>query len=148
VHPQTSFAALGPAAEQITADHPLDSCLGERSPIGRVNELDGDVLLLGAGHDSNTSLHLAEYRSQIAPFVNFGASVRRPGAAVGSPNESVWTTWRDRDVDADDFGALGVDLDATGMVLTGIVGLASCRLMRQRVAVDFATPWLAANRAH
>ena len=29
-------------------------------PVGRVYELDGQVLLLGAGHDANTTIHLAE----------------------------------------------------------------------------------------
>lgn len=31
-----------------------------RSPVGRVRDLDGQVLLLGVGHDANTTLHLAE----------------------------------------------------------------------------------------
>jgi aminoglycoside 3-N-acetyltransferase len=61
-HPQDSFAAIGPAAERVNAGHPLDSGFGERSPLARVHELDGDVLLLGVGHRSNTSLHLAEFR--------------------------------------------------------------------------------------
>ena len=68
-HPFT-FAALGPDAERITSDplpmppHRLES------PIGRVWELDGQVLLLGVGHDSNTTIHLAE--------VLGGAPYRRP----------------------------------------------------------------------
>ncbi len=53
-HPQDSFAAVGPAAEQVTAGHALDSGFGERSPLARVHELDGDVLLLGVGHGSNS----------------------------------------------------------------------------------------------
>lgn len=58
-HPFT-FAALGPHARHITSDplpippHRLES------PVGRVWELDGQILLLGVGHDSNTTIHLAE----------------------------------------------------------------------------------------
>jgi aminoglycoside N3'-acetyltransferase len=55
-----AFAAAGPEAARITADHPLDVPHGLNSPVGRVYDLDGEVLLLGVGHDANTSIHLAE----------------------------------------------------------------------------------------
>lgn len=56
-----AFAARGPQAARITAPHPLDLPHGLDSPVGRVYELNGQVLLLGVGHDANTSIHLAEY---------------------------------------------------------------------------------------
>ena len=49
-----AFAAVGPEAAGITADHPLDLPHGLDSPVGCVYELDGQVLLLGVGHDANT----------------------------------------------------------------------------------------------
>src|SRR5262245_21705271 len=55
-----AFAAVGPAAAVITADHPAHIPHGLDSPVGRVYELDGHVLLLGVGHDANTTIHLAE----------------------------------------------------------------------------------------
>ena len=55
-----AFAAVGPAAVKITAGHPWDVPHGLDSPVGRVYELDGQVLLLGVGHDGNTTIHLAE----------------------------------------------------------------------------------------
>lgn len=55
-----AFAAIGPEAARITADHPLDVPHGLNSPVGRVYELDGQILLLGVGHDANTTIHLAE----------------------------------------------------------------------------------------
>ncbi|MCP4357927.1 MAG: AAC(3) family N-acetyltransferase, partial [Chloroflexi bacterium] len=48
-HPQSSFAAWGKAAEWVTADHSLESSLSEESPLARLYELDGFVLLLGVG---------------------------------------------------------------------------------------------------
>ena len=60
-----AFAALGPMAEAITADplplppHRLESA------VGRVFELGGQILLLGVGHDSNTTIHLAEALSGV-----------------------------------------------------------------------------------
>ena len=55
-----AFAAVGPHADDVNVDvFPLPPHIPE-SPIGRVHDLDGQVLLLGVGHDANTTLHLAE----------------------------------------------------------------------------------------
>src|SRR5947207_9688500 len=85
-HPRLSFAALGAHAADITGTHQLDDALGERSPLGTVYRLDGKVLLLGCGHDSNTSLHLAEWRQASPPRSITGASIRR------SDGTSHWRT--------------------------------------------------------
>jgi aminoglycoside N3'-acetyltransferase len=55
-----AFAAFGPLAERITQPHPVDIPHGLESPPGRVYELDGQVLLLGVGHDADTTIHVAE----------------------------------------------------------------------------------------
>lgn len=55
-----AFAAYGPLAARITQPHPVDIPHGVDSPPGRVFALNGSVLLLGAGHDCNTTLHVAE----------------------------------------------------------------------------------------
>ena len=55
-----AFAAFGPQAARITQPHPVDIPHGLESPPGRVYELDGQVLLLGVGHDADTTLHVAE----------------------------------------------------------------------------------------
>jgi aminoglycoside 3-N-acetyltransferase len=138
-HPHTSFAALGPAAASIVGDHRLDQMLGEESPLGRLYERDGDVLLLGVGHDSNTSLHLAEYRQPRPARIRHGAAVR---TATGR----AWTWWDDVDVDESDFAELGADLDVAGLVTLAPVASATCRLMRQRPVVDFAVDWFATHR--
>ena len=56
-----AFAAAGPQAARITAPHPVDVPHGLDSPVGRVYELDGQVLLLGVDHTANTTIHLGEY---------------------------------------------------------------------------------------
>jgi aminoglycoside 3-N-acetyltransferase len=55
-----AFAAHGPLASRITQPHPIDIPHGVDSPPGRVYELGGSVLLLGVGHDANTTMHVAE----------------------------------------------------------------------------------------
>jgi len=139
-HPHVSFAALGPAADQIVRDHRLDSMLGEQSPLARVYALGGDVLLLGVNHGSNTSLHLAEYRVPYPQTAPLGAAVLARGGA------RQWVWWDDVAVDESDFEVLGGDLDSSGIVRVGQVGSARCRLMSQRAAVDFAVGWFVANR--
>jgi aminoglycoside 3-N-acetyltransferase len=134
-HPQVSFAAIGPRAAEIVADHDLVDGLGEKSPLGAIYRLDGQILLLGCGHDANTSLHLAETRQPGAPWHETGSSVA-----------GRWQTWSEVDVDADDFEELGAELDATGAVTVGSVGAANARLMSQRAAVDFATAWIPRHR--
>lgn len=55
-----AFAAFGPQAVHITRPHPVDIPHGVDSPPGRVLHLNGSVLLLGVGHDCNTTVHVAE----------------------------------------------------------------------------------------
>jgi aminoglycoside 3-N-acetyltransferase len=138
-HPQYSFAAVGAAAERVCAGHRLESGLGEGSPLARVHELDGDVLLLGVDHASNTSLHLAEYRVPEPPRA-------RAAAAVAANGARRWTSWVDVRTDSGDFAALGAAFDATGATRGGPAGAGRATLMRQRAAVAFAVGWLCAHR--
>lgn len=52
-----AFAAQGPQASRITAPHPIHIPHGLDSPVGRIYELDGQVLLLGIGQGANTAIH-------------------------------------------------------------------------------------------
>jgi aminoglycoside N3'-acetyltransferase len=55
-HPAFSLAALGPNANYLVADHAMTKDAGNHSPLGKLYELDGHVLLLGVEHWNNTSL--------------------------------------------------------------------------------------------
>ena len=141
-HPHVSFAALGPDAERILEPHAPEDALGEASPLGRLYALDARVLLLGCGHDSNTSLHLAEYRSRWP-----GRRLRRTGAPMLVDGGAAWVEWDELETSADDFAELGAELEATTeIVRTGPVGHARARLMPMRPLVDFAVGWLARSR--
>lgn len=137
-HPQVSFAAWGAHAEQITAVHSLEMSLGEQSPLARVYDLAGHVLLLGVGHLNNTSFHLAEVRTK-QPICQQGAPILENGRRV-------WKWYTDIDYDSDDFGEIGLDFEREELVQIGRVGMAESRLFSQPTAVDFATHWLKKNR--
>lgn len=64
-HPGGSFAAEGPLAARICAPQPLSPPHGPDSPVGRVHELGGQVLLLGVTHSEDTTLHLAEALARV-----------------------------------------------------------------------------------
>ncbi|MBN1686700.1 MAG: AAC(3) family N-acetyltransferase [Spirochaetales bacterium] len=142
-HPQVSFAAWGEKCIEITRDHELDCGLGETSPLARIYDMDGRVLLLGAGHDSNTSLHLAEVRAQYA-----GKKQIRCGSPVIVDGHRRWKQYDDIDYDSDDFEALGRDFvrDNKDSVKTGDVGYGRCQLFSQRLCVDYAVKWFEKKR--
>ncbi len=139
-HPQVSFAARGARAEQIVRGHSLENGLSEASPLARVYELDGQVLLLGVDHASNTSLHLAEYRSGCALQVTKHAPVVVDG-------ERRWVGFDDIDLDESDFKAIGdAFAGEVGLERRGRVGLAEALLVPQRPLVDYAVEWMYRNR--
>lgn len=141
-HPHSSFTARGPRAAEITRDHALDSGLGEGSPLARLYDLDAHVLLLGVGHDRNTSLHLCEYRAEFP-----SKKTMRQGAPVLVAGERRWAEFQDLDWDEDDFVALGAAFEQeAGAVRVGRVGTGEARLMRQRELVDFGVRWMEQNR--
>jgi len=141
-HPHASFAARGARAVDVCAHHALDFGLGETSPLARVYDLDGWVLLLGVGHTSNTSIHLAEYRARYP-----GKREIANGAPVFVGGKRLWTTIRDVDLSSDDFEEIGSRFaESTGAVRSGRVGAGTGFLMPQRALVDFAARWIGANR--
>jgi aminoglycoside 3-N-acetyltransferase len=142
-HPQVSFAAWGERAIQVVSDHSLDFPLGEGSPLARVYDLDGWVLLLGVEHAANTSLHLAEYRASYA-----GKTMVQTGAPVLAGGHRKWKRFQDINIASDDFARLGREFirDSTRYIRTGRVGLAAGQLFPQRACVDYAVSWLEHHR--
>ncbi len=135
-HPVTSLAAWGRHADYLVERHSLAWSLGDETPMGRLYELDGWILLLGVGHERNSSLHLAETRA-----VHGRRKLRR--MPIERHGRVVWEEFAEVDDDRGRlFPPIGADYDRTGAVRIGSVGSAECRLMRQRDLVDYATAWL------
>jgi aminoglycoside 3-N-acetyltransferase len=140
-HPARSVAAVGKYAEYLTKDHDLCNIFGKGSPVDKLYELDGHILLIGVGYDKNTSLHLAETRANFASkkFTNESSAVMVNG-------KREWVTYNTQAVDDVDFIRLGKEYDKAANIEIHMVGDAEVRFMRQRSLVDFATDWMEKNR--
>ena len=136
-HP-LGFAALGPKAAEIVAPHPIEPPHGLNSPVGRVWKLDGQVLLLGVGHEADTMIHLAEnivgvrYRGMI-PLVVF-----KDGRPTTVPCHQVSHCLAK-------FSFADLWLDEWSLQRRGIVGHAEARLARARDIVEVVSPQLRGN---
>lgn len=140
-HPLFSFAAVGTNARLLTDNHHLEDDLGDNSPIGRLYDLDGYILLLGVNHMNNTSLHLAEYRAQWP-----SKQTKREGCAMLVDGERQWVFYDTLDINADDFSIIGDSYEAEQNIPRGLVGRAEVRFMKQRPIVDYAVQWMEKHR--
>ncbi len=140
-HPAFSMAARGPNAEVLTADHDLEADTGDRSPVGRLYELDGYVLLLGVEHWNNTSLHLAEYRADWP-----GKFTVPSGSAMYVNGKREWVSYTAQGTYGDDFGEVGAAFDAAHQIEVHQIHEAPVRFFRQRLVVDFAIQWMEQHR--
>jgi aminoglycoside 3-N-acetyltransferase len=133
-----AFAAIGPRAAQITLPHPVEVPHGPDSPVGRVRDLDGQVLLLGVGHDANTTVHLAEALARVR--------YRKPYHAMILVDERPQRVdYEETDHCCENFALLDGWLEARQLQRRGPVGRAEARLARSRDVVDVAVAELLAN---
>ncbi len=127
-----AFAAVGPAAAAITAPHPVDVPHGPNSPPGRVHDRDGQLLLLGVGHDANTTIHLAEELTPVRYRLPKWAMVRRDGVEFRHDYDEI-------DHCCERFALVDGWLDAEHLQRRGVVGNAEARLARARDIVRVVT---------
>jgi aminoglycoside 3-N-acetyltransferase len=131
-----AFAAAGPEAAWITSDAlPLPPHIPE-SPVGRVHDLDGQVLLLGVGHDTDTTLHLAEILAGVPYRVPKHCTVLQDGRAAR-------IDYLENDHCCQRFALADEWLRAEGLQSEGKVGHAHARLARARDIVRVALERLA-----
>jgi aminoglycoside 3-N-acetyltransferase len=124
-----AFAARGPMAARITAPHPVDIPHGLDSPVGRVYDLDGWVLLLGVGHAEDTTIHLAEFLA--------GVRYRRKKSLIRLENGSpARLYYAEIDHCCQNFSLVDRWLDESKLQTRGRVGQADGRMVRSRNIVE------------
>ncbi len=131
-----AFAAAGPRAAEIVAGPlPLPPHV-PKSPIGRVHDLAGQVLLLGVGHDADTALHLAELMAGVPYGVPKHVTVSKNG-------RSTRLDYLENDHCCERFALADDWLRARGLQREGLAGNAHARLFRIRDVVALAVAELA-----
>ncbi len=84
-NPGASVTAIGAQAEWLTTDHPLDYGYGPGTPLARLVEACGKVLMLGAPLDTMTLMHHAEHLARLP-----GKRIVRTEVPFATPEGIVW----------------------------------------------------------
>jgi aminoglycoside 3-N-acetyltransferase len=137
-HPVVSFAAVGANAAFLTQNVPFHYPLGSESPLARLHQLDGWVLLLGVTHKTNTALHLAEIWANV-PYIHRAATLK-----TGS---ETWTVMRGSPECSEGFARIEPLLRQGRILKTGYIGNAQSQLMRIRPLVSMAIAMLQGDAA-
>jgi aminoglycoside 3-N-acetyltransferase len=142
-HPVTSWVALGPRAEELTVAHPFEDPEGRDGPVGRAWRAGAQVLLLGCGHDANTTIHLAESLLDMPHL--YTLPDRCP--VRGEDGQREWWAVTKTTKCSDGFTKLEPHLAQAGVIRRGRVGSAEAQLLRSRDIVIGATELLAREPA-
>ena len=140
-HPARSVAAWGKYAKHLTDNHDLSNIFGDDSPLSKLYDLDGYVLLIGVGYDKNTSLHLADARAAYP-----GKHNCIEHSAIMENGKRVWKAYETLFVDGEDFEQIGEAFEQDCNVQKVDLGNGFIKLMKQRELVDFAVKWIEQNR--
>ncbi|HEX7181333.1 MAG TPA: AAC(3)-IV family aminoglycoside N-acetyltransferase [Thermoanaerobaculia bacterium] len=133
-----AFAAAGPQAARITSGPLPVPPHSPESPASRVHELDGQVLLLGVGHDADTTLHLAELLAGVPYRVPKHCTILQDGLPVR-------IDYGENDHCCARFALADEWLRERGLQSEGPLGHAHARLARARDIVGVALEHLADN---
>lgn len=145
-HPARSIAAWGKYARYFTENHDLCNIFGADSPVDRLYQLNGKVLLLGVGYDKNTSLHLADALANYPSKHDVTES-----SAMLIQGERKWIDYETLYVDGEDFEAIGKAFeekfaDDNSTLNKTMLNTAYITSMEQKALVDFAIEWIEKNR--
>ena len=149
-HPDAGFSAVDGTAEGgtsraraawLVADQPFDYGYGERSPLGKLVEAGGKVLVLGAPLDTITLLHFSEH----AAAISGKRIVHYKRLMLGG-----WTSFEEFDtcdpphpsLPDDYFARVAEGFLATGAGAKGTVGGATSYLFDARALHAFGVAWL------
>ncbi|CAD5256134.1 Aminoglycoside N(3)-acetyltransferase III [Bosea sp. 62] len=144
-NPGASLVALGAKAEWFTADHPLDYGYGAGSPLAKLVETGGKVLMLGAPLDTLTLLHHAEHLADIP-----GKRIRRIEVPLVTPTGTQWRMIEEFDtgdpivagLEDDYFAGIVTEFLATGQGRQGLIGAAHSVLVEAAAITAFGVAWL------
>lgn len=147
-----SFAAIGKHAAHITADQPHNYRDGAGSPLEKLYQLGGKVLMLGAPLDTVTLIHHAENLANIPNkrVVRYRFPILKNGERVWEWFEEFDTSNGIVDYDADDedyFESITKAYIQAYAIPEMKVGNATTYLLHAETLVPFAVAWMEAHFA-
>jgi len=144
-NPDASVAAVGKPAQWLTENHPLNYGYGPGSPLDKLVQTGGQVLLLGSPLQDITLLHYSEHIADVPGKHIFRYKVP---LLVGGKKEIVDVEEFDTrrpigDWEGDDyFGIIAREYLQSGNGKTGKVGAAMSYLFDAAMLHEFAVAWL------
>jgi aminoglycoside 3-N-acetyltransferase len=141
LEPTHPVAVIGPGAAYLVEDHVnADGPCDAHSPLYRLTQVEGYVLLAGVDFRSCTLLHTAEELARV-PFIDFETRYRLRGRTRSGPY--VMSIYCHSAPLRANFPAIEPILLAQGRLTIGRVGNAECRLARARDILEVALQQLA-----
>ncbi len=144
-NPGASVVAVGAAAAWLATDHPLQFGYGAGSPLDKLCQSGGSVLLLGSPLDSITLLHHAEHMANVPH-----KRIARYQVPLLHDGRRVWVDVQEFDTSAgivdwsggDYFPVIAQAFIDTGRARTGQVGAARSYLFDAAALDRFAVQWM------
>ncbi len=151
-HPVASFTAIGARAAELLEEQPWDHPMGVDSPLERLVDAGGIVVMLGAPLETITLLHLAEeLATPPKNLVTYRMALRTTGGFEWRSFEDIESSLGAYDYadvvedDIDGFEAIARDALEAGIGTRRGIGSATCHLFPARDLVRFAVDWIEAN---
>ncbi|WMT88831.1 aminoglycoside 3-N-acetyltransferase [Pelagibacterium sp. 26DY04] len=145
-NPGASMTAIGARADWLTKDHPLDYGYGPGSPLAKLVEAGGKVLMIGAPLDTMTLIHHAEHLAQLPD-----KRIKRCEVPFATAGGVVWRMSEEFDTaDAvcpqldgvDYFTIIVTTYLEGGRGREGFVGDARCVLVDAKGMLEHAVTWI------
>lgn len=133
-HPLYSFAAWGKYAKLICDRHPLHFGLSQDSPLGKMVEFNGYMVLLGCEYERCCLFHLARYSGDQLP-------IRLVSAPITGNKRTIWKDMLDLEYQTKNFSAIGEVMEERNVVKNSYIGNGRCRMFSAREAVTLATAY-------
>lgn len=149
-NPGASVAAIGRLADWITADHPQDYGYGEGSPLAKLIEANGRILMVGAPWDTMTLIHHADHLANLP-----AKRVVRYEVPLATGADTTWHFMEEFDTTEPVVESLPENYIeqivtayvAGGSGREGTIGLAPSLLVDAQPMLAFAIEWLEARSA-
>ena len=134
MHPTHPYAAIGRQAEELIAGHREVLTFDRRSPLGKLADRGGYVLLLGVGMRANTAAHIGETMARVH-CLGFNQFPRRVRLEDGQVIAAWGDIWRDGPCRIE-WDPLETRMRTRNLIRDGRIGNGAVHLMKALDVID------------